>query len=76
MSITKDLEDTYEIDVYPRRNIVLVQGKKSKLYDENDGEYIDCASNIGVSNIGHANEKVAKALFDQYMKMANCYSMF
>ena len=76
MSSTKELEDTYEIDVYPRRDIALVQGKKSKLYDENGKEYIDCASNIGVSNIGHANEEIAKALYDQYMKIANCYSMF
>jgi len=76
LSSTKVLEDTYEVDVYPRRDIVLVQGKKSKLYDENGREYIDCASNIGVSNIGHANEDIAKALYNQYMKMANCYSMF
>lgn len=76
MSSTKILEDTYEIDVYPRRDIVLVRGKKSKLYDENGKEYIDCASNIGVSNIGHANEVIAQALFDQYMKIGNCYSMF
>jgi len=76
LSVTKDLEDTYEIDVYPRRDIVLVRGKKSKLYDEDGREYIDCASNIGVSNIGHANEVIAKALFEQYMKIGNCYSMF
>lgn len=76
MSVTKKLEDTYEIDVYPRRDIVLVRGKKSKLYDEEGKEYIDCASNISVSNIGHANEWVAKALFNQYMKISNCYSMF
>ncbi len=76
LSSTKILEDTYEIDVYPRRDIVLIQGKKSKLYDENGKEYIDCASNIGVSNIGYSNEKIAKALYDQYMKIANCYCMF
>ena len=76
MSSAKILEDTYEIDVYPRRDIVLVRGKKSKLYDENGREYIDCVSNIGVSNIGHANEIIAQALFDQYMKIGNCYSMF
>jgi len=76
LSSAKILEDTYEIDVYPRRDIVLVRGKKSKLYDENGREYIDCVSNIGVSNIGHANEIIAQALFDQYMKIGNCYSMF
>ena len=73
---TKDLEETYELPVYPRRNIVLVQGKGATLMDEDGREYIDCASNVGVSNIGHGNEAVAKAVHDQYLQLGNCYSMF
>ncbi len=72
----QDIEDRFEVDVYPRRNVVLIGGKGSKLYDEFGNEYIDCASNIGVSNIGHGNSDVARAIYEQYMKMANCYSMF
>ncbi len=72
----REIEDTFEVDVYPRRDIVIVRGKGSKVYDENGREYIDCASNIGVSLIGHGNERVAQALYDQYLKLANCYSMF
>lgn len=72
----KEIENTYEVDVYPRRDLVLVRGKGSKLYDESGMEYIDCAANIGVSNIGHGNEQVAKALQEQYLRLANCYSMF
>jgi acetylornithine/LysW-gamma-L-lysine aminotransferase len=72
----KEIENTYEVDVYPRRDLVLVRGKGSKLYDENGKEYIDCAANIGVSNIGHGNEQVAEALHEQYLRLANCYSMF
>ncbi len=72
----KEIEDTYEVNVYPRRDLVLVRGKGSKLYDESGREYIDCAANIGVSNIGHGNEQVAKAIYEQYLRLANCYSMF
>jgi acetylornithine/LysW-gamma-L-lysine aminotransferase len=72
----KDLEECYELPVYPRRDIVLVRGKGAKLYDEEGREYIDCASNVGVCNIGHANENVAKAIYDQYLSLGNCYSMF
>ncbi len=72
----KDLEDRYELPVYPRRDIVLVRGKGAKLYDEEGREYIDCASNVGVSNIGHGNEEVAKAVYDQYLTLGNCYGMF
>jgi acetylornithine/LysW-gamma-L-lysine aminotransferase len=73
---TKDLEQTYELPVYPRREIVLVRGKGARLYDEEGREYIDCASNVGVSNIGHGHEAVAKAIYEQYITLGNCYSMF
>ena len=73
---TKELEEIYELPVYPRRDIVLVRGKGAKLYDDQGKEYIDCAANVGVSNIGHGNEKVAKAIYDQYLNLGNCYSMF
>jgi acetylornithine/LysW-gamma-L-lysine aminotransferase len=72
----KDLEEQYVLPVYPRRDIVLVRGKGAKLYDEEGREYIDCASNVGVSNIGHGNESVAKAIYEQYLTLGNCYAMF
>jgi len=73
---TKDLEDRYELPVYPRRDLVLVRGKGAKLYDDRGREYIDCAANVGVSNIGHANEEVARAIYEQYLTLGNCYGMF
>lgn len=72
----KDLEERFVLPVYPRRDIVLVRGKAAKLYDEEGREYIDCASNVGVSNIGHGNESVAKAIHEQYLTLGNCYAMF
>jgi acetylornithine/LysW-gamma-L-lysine aminotransferase len=73
---TKDMEEKYELPVYPRRDIVLVRGKGAKLYDEEGREFIDCASNVGVSNIGYGNESVAKAIYEQYLQLGNCYSIF
>ncbi len=73
---TKTLEQTYALSVYPRRDIVLVSGKGARLYDEDGREYIDCASNVGVSNIGHGHQAVAKAIYEQYLALGNCYSMF
>ena len=72
----QDLEETYELAVYPRRDIVVVRGRGARLFDENGREYIDCAANVGVSNIGHGNEAVARAVHDQYLTLGNCYSMF
>jgi len=73
---TRELEDRYEVSVYPRRDIVLIRGKGARLYDDQGREYIDCASNVGVSNIGHGNEEVAKAIYEQYLTLGNCYGMF
>ena len=73
---TKELAQAYELPLYPRRDIVLVSGKGARLYDEEGREYIDCAANVGVSNIGHGHEAVAKALSEQYLRLGNCYSMF
>jgi acetylornithine/LysW-gamma-L-lysine aminotransferase len=73
---TRELEQTHELAVYPRRDIVLVRGKGARLYDEKGNEYIDCTSNVGVSNIGHGNEAVARAVHEQYLELGNCYSMF
>ena len=72
----KELEDRYELPVYPRRDLVLVRGKGARLYDDQGREYIDCASNVGVSNIGHGNEEVARAIYEQYLTLGNCYGMF
>jgi acetylornithine/LysW-gamma-L-lysine aminotransferase len=73
---TRDLEELYLLPVYPRRNVVFVRGKGARLYDENDREYIDFASNVGVSNIGHGDEHVAKAVYEQYLTLGNCYAIF
>ena len=73
---TKMLEQTYTLPVYARRDVVLVRGRGAKLYDEGGKEYIDCTSNVGVSNIGHGDKTVAQAIYEQYLTLANCYSMF
>ncbi len=73
---TKELEQRYELAVYPRREVILVGGRGATLFDDQGNEYIDCASNVGVSNIGHGHESVAKAIYEQYLTLGNCYSMF
>jgi acetylornithine/LysW-gamma-L-lysine aminotransferase len=73
---TKELEQKYELAIYPRRDIVLVGGKGALLFDDQGNEYIDCASNVGVSNIGHGDKTVAKAVYEQYLTLGSCYSMF
>jgi acetylornithine/LysW-gamma-L-lysine aminotransferase len=65
MSTYKELIDKYEVDVYPKRDVVIVRGKGAKVWDENGEEYIDCAAGIGVATIGHCNPDVIKAINKQ-----------
>ncbi len=65
MSSYKELIDKYEVNVYPKRDVVIVKGKDAKVWDENGRDYIDCAAGIGVATIGHCNEKVAEAISHQ-----------
>jgi len=71
-SSTLDLEDEYEIPIYPKRGITIVRGQGSLLYDENDKRYIDCIGGIGVANIGHAHPELVQTLESQASQLITC----
>ncbi|MGK9477573.1 aspartate aminotransferase family protein [Melioribacter sp. OK-6-Me] len=72
----KALQQQYEIDVYPMRDVVFVRGKNSRLWDDRGNEYIDLSSGISVANIGHSNEKVAQAISEQAQTLITCANTF
>lgn len=72
----KEINKQYEFDVYPKRDVVLVKGKGAKLWDDKGNEYIDCAAGIGVANIGHANEKLAEAIYKQALTLVTSPNTF
>ncbi len=65
MKNSKELIDKYEVNVYPKRDLVIVKGKDAKVWDENGKEYIDCAAGIGVATVGHCNTQVVEAIKKQ-----------
>jgi acetylornithine/LysW-gamma-L-lysine aminotransferase len=72
----KALIQQYELDVYPRRDVVLVKGKDSTVWDDQGKEYIDLASGISVANVGHCNEKVVEAITKQAGTLITCANTF
>ncbi len=76
MTNYKELIQKYEVDVYPRRDVVLVKGKGARLWDDQGNEYIDMAAGISVANIGHGNEKLAKAISEQAATLITCPNTF
>ena len=70
------LEKTYSVGVYPKRDLVLVRGEGARVWDANGREYIDCVSGNGVANVGHANEAVAQAIAEQAQRLITCPGIF
>jgi len=70
------LDQKYQLDLYPKRELVLVRGKNAKVWDDHGKEYIDCVAGIGVASIGHCNEKIVKALKLQSEKLITCPGIF
>lgn len=68
----KALIEQYEVDVYPRRDVIIVKGKDAHVWDEKGNEYIDMAAGISVANIGHANDKVVEAISRQAATLITC----
>jgi len=71
-----ELEKTYALGVYAKKELVLVKGKNAKIWDDHGNEYIDCVSGNGVANLGHANEKIARAVSEQAARLITCSNMF
>lgn len=72
----KSIQNRYEFDVYPKREIVLVRGKNARVWDSNGIEYIDCVAGHGVASIGHCNPAVIAAIEEQSRRLITCSNTF
>lgn len=59
------LDKQYVLQTYARDYTNFTHGIGSKLYDDKGKEYIDFASGIGVSSVGHGNIKLTQAICEQ-----------
>ncbi len=64
------------MEVYLKRDLVLVKGKDARLWDDQGKEYIDCMAGQGVANIGHCNPAVVEAITRQVQTLINCTGSF
>ena len=64
MSLEK-IDKEFVLSSYGRDYTNFIKGKGSKLYSEDGREYIDFASGIGVSSVGHGNERLSSAICSQ-----------
>jgi acetylornithine/LysW-gamma-L-lysine aminotransferase len=71
-----ELQQQYEFDVYPKREVTIVKGKGAKVWDDKGNEYIDCVAGISVANVGHSNDSVVKAITKQAETLITCPGIF
>ncbi len=72
----KALDEQYVLQTYGRNQLAIDHGKGATLWDTEGKEYVDFTSGIGVCSLGYANEKWAKAIYDQAMKLGHISNLF
>jgi acetylornithine/N-succinyldiaminopimelate aminotransferase len=73
---TKELDDAYVLPTYARAGIEFVSGKNATLKDTEGREYIDFTSGIAVVSVGHANERLSKALCEQTRNIIHISNLY
>tara|TARA_B100000029_G_scaffold389840_1_gene386479 strand:- start:197415 stop:198590 length:1176 start_codon:yes stop_codon:yes gene_type:complete len=70
------MEDKVSMGILPKRDVVIVRGKGTRLWDTEGKEYIDCVGGHGTANIGHNHPVVVEALVRQAEQLMICPDMF
>lgn len=68
-SVSRDDFDRYMTPNYAPASVIPVRGRGSRLWDEQEREYIDFAGGIAVSALGHAHPALRDALQQQADKL-------
>ena len=72
----QELESDFQLPLYAKRDIALVRGEGSYLFDSAGKRYLDAMSNYGVAALGHADLVFAAAMADQLNKLTTCHQSF
>ncbi|MBW8823270.1 MAG: acetylornithine/succinylornithine family transaminase [Xanthomonadales bacterium] len=79
MTTTQDLLDIGRdrlVPVYRQREMVLERGRGSRVWDNEDREYVDFSAGIAVCGLGHAHPALVDALATQAGKLWHTSNVF
>jgi len=68
-SVNRELFDDVMVPNYAPSKVIPVRGEGSKIWDQQDNEYIDFAGGIAVNCLGHCHPALVKALTEQGNKL-------
>jgi len=70
------LDHQYVMSSYGRFPVAIDHGKGATVWDVEGKEYIDFTSGIGVCSLGYGDEKWARAIYDQALKLGHISNLF
>ncbi len=76
MTGTQEIEARYTSGFYVKRDLTIVRGQGALLFDDLGKAYIDCVGGQGAANLGHANMKIAEAIYQQAQRLGTCPEIF
>jgi acetylornithine/N-succinyldiaminopimelate aminotransferase len=71
----KALDERYVMPAFSRE-IALVRGEGSRVWDAEGKEYIDCVAGIAVCSTGHCHPAVVKAISEQSRQLIHCSNLY
>ena len=69
LSVTRSNFNDWMVPVFAPANFIPVRGEGSRIWDQNNKEYIDFAGGIAVNALGHAHPVIVNALITQAQKL-------
>jgi len=64
------------LHTYARNYVNFKKGVNAVLFDENEKDYIDFTSGIGVVSVGHGNKQVADAIYKQVSNITHISNLY
>jgi len=72
----EQLDKQYVLQTYPRNYVNFKKGENATLFDENNKDYIDFTSGIGVVSVGHGNKRVANKIYEQVSNITHISNLY
>ncbi len=72
----REIESADLVPLYAKRDVALVRGAGTTLWDSDGKEYLDCMSAYGAAILGHAHPAVTAAIVAQAQTLTTCHQSF
>ena len=66
----------FHIGTYARKPVLFVEGRGTRLFDDDGREYLDFVSGLGVVNLGHSHPAVIEAVREQVGRLTHVSNLY